>query len=99
MPVPSYKLTLHKTYYEKGFFNLGIEVERYVQQERGNIGILLGRSRNKIDGIVDRKPNINQTPRVFGGPELRNWFQKHYQLKEVVTVYIYAPNEIGIDTE
>ena len=28
MTYPVYELTLHKTYYDKGFFNLGVEVER-----------------------------------------------------------------------
>ena len=29
MPYPEYHLILHKTYYDKGFFNLGVDVDKY----------------------------------------------------------------------
>ncbi len=62
MPYPEYKLTLHKTYYDKGFFNLGIDVEKYVKAENGQITIRLGDSKVKIEGRVDRDANLNGTP-------------------------------------
>ena len=62
---PEYKLTLHKTYYDKGFFNLGVEIERFVRPSSGPIKILLGYSKEQINGRVDREANQNGTPRAF----------------------------------
>lgn len=39
--LPVYKLTLHKTYYDKGFFNLGVDVDRFVRADSGPVSILL----------------------------------------------------------
>lgn len=94
--LPVYKLTLHKTYYDKGFFNLGIDVERFVRSDSGPIAILLGDSKARIEGRVDRTANVNGTPRVFGGVELQNWFQRSYDLKDVIDVCIMSPDEIWI---
>ena len=94
--LPVYKLTLHKTYYDKGFFNLGVDVERFVRSDSGPITILLGDSKARIEGRVDRTANVNGTPRVFGGVELQHWIQRHYDLKDVIDVYIQSPDEIWI---
>lgn len=94
--LPVYKLTLHKTYYEKGFFNLGVEIERFVRSSSGPIKILLGNSKRQINGRIDREANQNGTPRVFGGAELRHWLQRNFQLKDVVDVHIVSPDEIWI---
>jgi len=42
MEYPKYELTLHKTYYDKGFFNLGIDVDTYIQSNNGSIEKSLG---------------------------------------------------------
>jgi len=96
VPKPTYKLTLHKTYYEKGFFNLGVSVDRYVRGTSGPIKITLGESNRTLNGNVNREANQNGTPRIMGGNELRDWFFKHYSLKDVVEVQIISPNEIHI---
>ena len=99
MPYPEYKLTLHKTYYDKGFFNLGIDVEKYVRPDDGPIVIQLGDSKSRLDGRVDRKANLNGTPRIHGGLEMQNWVQKHFQLGDVVDVLIISPNEIWLKND
>ena len=94
---PVYKLTLHKTYYDKGFFNLGVDIQRFVRSDSGPINILLGASKTQVDGRVDRAANQNGTPRIFGGAELQHWFQRNFDLKSVVDVHIVGPNELWID--
>ena len=94
--LPMYKLTLHKTYYEKGFFNLGVDIERFVRPDSGPITIVLGDSKARIQGRVDRTANINGTPRVFGGAELQLWIQSHCDLKDEIYIYIKSPDEIWI---
>ncbi len=94
--VPTYKLTLQKTYYDKGFFNLGIEVDRFIRRDSGPISILLGASRAKISANVNREANVNGTPRIMGGPELRNWFQRSFECLDVVDVVVLAPDQLWI---
>lgn len=96
MTFPKYDLTLHKTYYEKGFFNLGMSVERYVRQQSGEVKLLLGPSKRTLIGRVNREANLNGTPRIYGGTELRNWFFKNFKMKDSVSVTILSPNEIQI---
>jgi hypothetical protein len=97
MTYPTYDLTLHKTYYEKGFFNLGVSVDKYVRQQSGEVKLILGPSRHILVGKVDREANLNGTPRIYGGTELRNWFFKNFKMKDHVLVTILAPNEIRIN--
>lgn len=96
---PVYKLTLHRTYYDKGFFNLGVEIERFIRSSSGPIKILLGDSKRQVNGRIDREANQNGTPRVFGGAELQHWLQRNFQLKDVIDVHIVSPNEIWINDQ
>ncbi len=96
MTYPSYNLTLHKTYYEKGFFNLGVDVDRYIRKTNGPITLFLGPSRQTLLGTVNRDANQNGTPRVMAGVELRNWFFKHYNLGDNVKIVIESQNSIHI---
>ena len=93
---PSYRLTLHKTYYDKGFFNLGVEIDRFVRQDNGPISIRLGDSSAEIEGKVNRNANLNNTPRVSGGLELRNWIQSHFSLLDAVDIVVLAPDRLWI---
>ncbi len=93
---PIYKLTLHKTYYEKGFFNLRTEVDNYIKKDNGKISIYLGESKEKIEGKLNRNANLNHTPRIYGKQVLKGWFQKYFNLKDVVFIYILSENEIWI---
>ena len=82
--IPIYQLKLSKTYYNAGFFNLGIDVERFITYDEGQITIFVGEDRQEISGRVTRKANQNGTPRIFGGAELRDWFQEHHNRGETV---------------
>ena len=93
---PIYNLTLHQTYYDKGFFNLGISVDKYIRSSNGTIHILLGESKLEVIGNVNRNANLNSTPRIFGGDRLKNWFQTNFNLKDLVDVHILTPDTIWI---
>lgn len=96
MPYPQYPLTLHKTYYEQGFFNLGVDVERYVRRDDGTVRLRLGACGRSLSGRVSRRWNRNGTPRVQGGAELRNWSQREFRHGEAVLVEIVAPDEMRL---
>ena len=91
-----YKLTLHKTYYDKGFFNLGVEVDDLVRKDNGPVFIRLGDSMSEIEGKSDRSANLNGTPRIFGGAELRNWIQSHFEQMEVIDVVVQSPTRLWL---
>ena len=81
-----YKLTLQKTYYDKGFFNIGVGYDRYVRRTNGPVDLLLGREGEQIQGKVSRDANQNGTPRIFGGAALSRWFKANFQPMDVVAV-------------
>ncbi len=91
-----YRLTLHKTYYDKGFFNLGVDVDQFVRPGNGPIKIRLGSSPAEIVGSVNRDANQNGTPRIMGGVAVSRWFQNNCELMEVVEVVVVAPGELHI---
>lgn len=93
---PTYKLRLGKTYYSKGFFNLGVDVERFLTYDEGSIRILIGEEKRIITGRITRKANQNGSPRIFGGAELKDWFQANYRKGQQIDVVVLAPDEIWI---
>ncbi len=97
MTTPSYSLTLGKTYYEKGFFNLGVEVSRFVRIDDGPAVLLADDGKRRFDVRVDRGANpLTGAPRVFGGARLRDWFQSRFRLGDVVEVRILGPAEFQL---
>ncbi len=96
MKYPKYELTLHKTYYDKGFFNLGVSVDSYIKSNNGTMQILLGKSKKEIIGRLNRNANLNHTARIYGGNELKGWFQSNFNLTDLVLVYVLAPSIIWI---
>lgn len=96
--MPIFPLTLHKTYWEQGFFNITVEYDKYVRQEPGPIELLLnpGRAEVRLEGHVNRTAQNNGTARVSGGAALRNWFQQHYAIGDLVDVDIRSPECIRI---
>ncbi len=84
--MPLFELTLHRTYYEQGFFNVPVDFEKYVRSSDGPVELLLGTSGEKLAGRVNRRANQNGTPRIMGGAKLRDWFQEHYAQGDKVEV-------------
>jgi hypothetical protein len=58
----------------------------------------LGNPKVQIQGNVNRDANQNGTPRIMGGAELRNWFQRNYSQLDKVNVLILAPDKLLIVT-
>jgi hypothetical protein len=91
-----FKLTLHKTCYEQGFFNVPVEFDRFIRSSEGPVQLVLRKSR-KVEGHINRTANRNGTARIMGGPELRDWFQQNYRLDDVVEVDISDLDSIHLD--
>jgi len=93
---PKYRLKLGNTYFDKGFFNLGISVEKYLTYDEGPIKIFVGEQKIEIDGRITRNANSNGSPRIYGGAELRDWFQENKRRGHFVQVIIVGPKEVWI---
>lgn len=96
MSAPVYSLTLHKTYYDQGFFNIGVELSGHVRRDSGPVTLLLGESPAGIAARVNREANQNGTPRVHGGAALRNWLQKHFRQGERIDVVIETSERLRL---
>jgi len=92
--MPIFSLTLHRTYYNQGFFNVTVDFDRFVRPQEGPVVLRLGLRGPEIQGMVNRRANRNGTPRIIGGAKLRDWFQKNYKLMETVTVDLSFPEII-----
>ena len=96
------QLTLHKTYYNQGFWNIPVDLDRYVRKDEGPTTLLLGKSHRKIQAHVNRSANQNGTARIMGKSALRDWFQQNYAVMDSVPLRFISPTLIvmgraGID--
>jgi hypothetical protein len=81
-----FRLTLAKTYWSKGFFNVPVDYERYVTKDEGPVDLFLGEATAPIVGHVSRSANDNATPRVRGNAALRTFFQQNFKVGDSVDV-------------
>lgn len=102
--MPTFKLTLQKTYYKMGFFNVGVTHNRFVRKTEGPVRIRLGHDGPEIVGRVDRSANQNGTARVMGGAPLKRWLQANFVAMDIVDVdlssddliVLHAPQTQGV---
>lgn len=94
-----FPLVLHATYYNRGFFNVTVEFDRFVRRTEGAVPILLGTERLRIEGRVDRTANRNGTARVIGGGALRDWFRNRCREGQTVYVNLASPAGMSITVE
>lgn len=91
---PVFQLTLERSYYADGFFNVPVAFDCYVG-ECGSVELVLGRG-EPVRGRIDRGANRNGTARVFGGARLRTWFQRHHAQGGRVLVRIRSRNRVDL---
>lgn len=94
--MPIFTLTLQRTYYDKGFFNVTVDYDHYVRPDEGPVGLELGPQGQLIEGRLDRHANQNGTPRISGGSALRDWFQTNFQVMELVDVDLSSLDRIRL---
>ncbi len=91
-----FPLTVHRTYYEKGFFNVTVEYDRAVRRAEGPVAIIVGSREPRIEGRIDRSANNNHTARIMGGTALRDWFRSNCHVGDTVFVDLTSTSEIRI---
>ena len=90
-----FPLRLEKTYYNNGFFNVKVDFDHLVRSDDGPITLQLGDGLS-IEGYVSRRTQGNDTARIFGRAQLRDWFQQNYTMGDTVPVRFVAPGLLVI---
>jgi hypothetical protein len=94
--MPIFELTLEKTYYGKGFFNVKVGFDPFVRQTEGPVELRLGRTGVVVQGKIDRRANQNGTARIMGGAKLRDWFQANFRQGDTVNIDLRSLDAIRI---
>ena len=90
----SYQIILGKTYYNKGYFNVGIAASNNLA-ENGGI-TLVSKYQQNLSFVINRTANRNRSVRIYGGKELIDFFQNNYKLFDVLKFQVVNPNQIKI---
>lgn len=94
---PIFDVTLGKTYYHHGFFNVPVKFSGLFAEHGAHIAMYCGDARALIRGTVDRRANqSNQTPRIYGRASLANWFGLYKRLDDRATIRVVSANEIKL---
>lgn len=93
--VQSY-ITLWKSFYDAGYFNVPLYFDGHVRPDEGAIKLALGKSKKEIQAYVSRSETRHGNARVKGGAPLRDWFRENYQVQEKFLVSYDAPNKISL---
>ena len=90
----TFTFTLQPTYYKSGFFNVGVTDQKHLGADGATIEFFLGDELKPILGTINRRANLNGTPRVMGGTALRDWFKASAQVMESISVEVLSPTSI-----
>lgn len=92
----SFEFVLHRTYFNSGFFNVPAEHSNSFGQDGAEIEIFCGAATRPILGTINRRSNANRTPRIFGGIDVRDWFQADCCLMASIRVLVDSPQCIRL---
>ena len=93
----SFPLILRETYFKHGFFNVGVAAQHLLGADGSAIEVYLGDATDpSLRGVIDRRANLNHTPRIRCGRVLRDWFKMNSSLMAKVSVDVLTPNCLRI---
>ena len=102
LPIPLPRATqaffvkMGATYFEKGFFNVGVDRGGSLGEDGETIELYLGNMATPALGTINRRANLNGTPRIFGGKRLRQWVQETMKQDDTMTVEVLNPTAIRL---
>lgn len=96
---PSFTVTIGRTYFRQGFFNVPVDYARYFAAHGADIRITVPGHPTPIVGHINRTVNANDTPRIMGGVRLRDWLQERLRLNGRLRVVVVNPQEIEVRPE
>lgn len=93
----TFSVVLGLAYYNQGFFNVNNKYTELFGEDKSIIELQLGSSNGKtIHGYINRTANINGSPRIMGGKQLREWIKKNFKANDIMKVDVLAPNAIRL---
>jgi hypothetical protein len=103
LPLPratqAFFVKMGATYFEKGFFNIGVDGGGSLGEDGETIELYLGNMATPALGTINRRANLNGTPRIFGGKRLRQWVQETMKQDDTMTVEVLTPTAIRLSLE
>lgn len=90
-----FEFKLGTTYQTKGFFNSGVESSAHLGEDSEKVEIYFSDEVEPILGLINRTCNANKSPRIFGGPELRQRFQTLPELS-TIKLEVLSPTAIRL---
>jgi hypothetical protein len=90
------EIKLGQTYYRQGFFNIPVSHSMKFAEDNAVIEMILEPNAEQIYGYINRRANLNGTPRIMGGVSLKEWIQKSFNQEEIMIVEILSPISIRI---
>lgn len=85
----SFEIKLHKTYIDKGFFNVPKQFAHHFAEYETEVDIYCGKEKFHIKGTISRSHPENGNPRIRGFKNLHNWFVvNHSELDQILVEVI-----------
>lgn len=91
-----FTIRLEQSYWTKGFFNVGVDFERYFTSRDGAFEIYLEDASTPVVGRISRSVNQNATPRIYGNKALATFFQERFRVSDLVRVEVLADTAIRL---
>jgi hypothetical protein len=98
LAVGSFTFMLRQTYFDQGFFNVGVVSQGLLGADSEPIDIYLPSSPQPVSGMINRRANHNGAPRIMGGVGLRQWFREEAAVGSEITVEVLSPTSIRLVT-
>lgn len=96
--MPTYRLKLHKSYFDKGFFNVPVAFDRFVSHSEGRIAVVLEEGL-VVEARLDRTSNRNRTARIHGGRQLRSWLHANFKVHDELEVEFISPDVVRLHAQ
>lgn len=95
-PVKVLRVKLGATYWDKGFFNIGVDGTDVLGADGQTVELYCGDTAEPILGTINRRANLNGSPRIFGGKALRDWIQANLERDALMQVDVLTPTAIRL---
>ena len=91
----NYHITLGNTYYNKGFFNIGIIASGHLGNHGEALRLIL-KDQGELSLTINRNANKNKSVRIYGGNPLREFIQNNFNLYDIMKFEVVNQNTIRI---
>lgn len=91
----NFQITLGQTYFNLGFFNIGVAASHFIAQNGENL-ILILKNQGELNITINRNANNNASVRLYGGNQLMLFIKDNFIQNDIMQFQIINPNLIEI---